>query len=486
MSKSGFLPLLTLLATCFGADTARPVKLEVKLAASSVGVGERAAMTVQLLDAESRPVPAPKDFKVDIVARFPSNATETMASALLKAGESSLRVELPPATTEGFLYIWAKQPELRVGGAYLRIKPARAQKPTEVKKPTHTLAIPVAKLGQMKAELSKTRPSAAAAAEARPPAQPSPAPPAAAPGSGSGSGYLLALRYSPQRAFLGNGKDPVTVHAFVMSRSEAPLPGFRVRLFDGTGTMAPVPLVIPPGEEEGKATLTSNREGKIKVEYLGAMPAVDLDGDRVMTVDFEPPIVGFELQPSPPRISLLDGCDLVLQLIDDEGRPIATKTRRTISLALTSGRGEISAKEIPIDPDSSVARATFTPVWWGPVTVTASTPNLMNVSAAIEVAPPIGLLGFSLAGGLLGGYVFMLKRPKSKLWRVPLGALTGVILLWACLFLGIGVLPRAVILNPMSVFVISVIGGWLGTGVFEPILKRLGFEARAKTTVRTS
>jgi hypothetical protein len=75
----------------------------------------------------------------------------------------------------------------------------------------------------------------------------------------------------------------------------------------------------------------------------------------------------------------------------------------------------------------------------------------------------------------------MLKRRKSKLWRVPLGALTGVILLWACLFMGISVLPRAAILNPMSVFVISVVGGWLGTGVFEPILKRLGFETAAKS-----
>jgi hypothetical protein len=33
----------------------------------------------------------------------------------------------------------------------------------------------------------------------------------------------------------------------------------------------------------------------------------------------------------------------------------------------------------------------------------------------------------------------------------------------------------------MSVFVISVVGGWLGTGVFEPILKRLGFETAAKS-----
>ena len=292
---------------------------------------------------------------------------------------------------------------------------------------------------------------------------------------------MLALRYSPQRAFLANGKDPVTVHAFVMAKGEAPLPGFRLRLFESTGTMAPVPLVIPPGAEEGTATLTWDHEGQVKVEYLGATPAVDLDGDKVMTVSFEPPIVGFELKPSPPRISLVDTCDLVLRLVDDQGRPIATKARRTVSLALESGRGEFSAREVPIEPDSSSARVTFTPVWWGPMTVTASTPNLVNVTASLEVAPPLALLGFSLAGGLLGGYVFMLKRRKSKLWRVPLGALTGVMLLWACLFLGMGLIPRAAILNPMSVFVISVFGGWLGTGVFEPILKRLGLETAAKS-----
>jgi len=194
----------------------------------------------------------------------------------------------------------------------------------------------------------------AAAAEVQPPPLLNPAssaPPAAV---SSASRYLLALRFSPQRAFLANGKDPVTVHAFVMAKGEAPLPGFRVRLFDGTGTMQPVPLVIPPGAEEGTATLRSDHEGQVKVEYLGATPAVDLDGDRVMTVSFEPPIVGLELQPSPPRISLVDTCDLVFRLIDDKGRPIATNARRTVSLALASGRGEFSAREVPIDPITRV------------------------------------------------------------------------------------------------------------------------------------
>jgi ABC-type transport system involved in cytochrome c biogenesis permease subunit len=90
------------------------------------------------------------------------------------------------------------------------------------------------------------------------------------------------------------------------------------------------------------------------------------------------------------------------------------------------------------------------------------------------VDPPLALLGISMAGGLVGGYVFMLKRRRTKRWRVPLGALTGVMLFWAILFLGLSALPRTTILNPISIFVISVLGGWMGTGVFDPILKRLG------------
>ena len=267
------------------------------------------------------------------------------------------------------------------------------------------------------------------------------------------------------------------MHAFVMAREDAPLPGFRLQLFDTSGTLRPVPLVIPPGAEEGVATLTSTHAGDIKVEYLGSAPRVELEGEKIMTVSFEPPIVGVELKPSPARLTLVDTCDLVSQFVDEGGRPLATKGPRKISLALLDGRGDLSAKDFAVDPGNSGGRVTFTPVWWGPATVSASTPNLLTVTATLQVDPPFALLGISLVGGLLGGYVFMLRRRGSKWWRIPLGALTGVILFWAFLFLGLSVLPRAAILNPLSVFVISVLGGWLGTGVFDPVLKRFGLGA---------
>ena len=255
------------------------------------------------------------------------------------------------------------------------------------------------------------------------------------------------------------------------------MPGFRLQLFDSSGRMAPAPLVIPPGEEEGTSTLTFNFAGDVKVEYIGATPRVELDGDRVMTVSFEPPITGVKLRPSPQRISLVETSDVVVNLVDDRGTPIATRTRRVVALARTSGHGEMSAAEVAIEPEGSTGRAASTPVWWGPVTLTASTPKLMSVQATLQADPPLALLAISLAGGLVGGYVFMLKKKRTKRWRVPLGALTGVILFWAVLFLGLSALPRTAILNPISVFVISVLGGWLGTGVFEPVLKRLGLSS---------
>jgi hypothetical protein len=466
--------LLALLAVCSDAGAQRPVKLQVDLVTKSVRVGERARLIVRLVDADNRAVAAPKDLAVSIVARLPSNATEDLASAVLKAGQSEMQVELPPAKTEGWLYIWAKQPELRLGGDFLRIHAKDAARPAAQKpaaaRPSDVMAAPPAARGAKPQVL--TRIPIAGMAVAKRAGEPTPPPPPLP--AAVGADYLLTLRYSPQRPFLANGKDPATVHAFVMARRDSPLPGFRLRLFDTSGTLNPAPLVIPPGEEEGVARLTSNFAGDVKVEYLGSTPRVDLDGEKVLAVRFEPPITGLELKPSPQRISLVDAGDVVVSLVDEKGTPIATRARRLISLTMGSGRGELSTKEIAIDIDNSIGRATFTPVWWGPVTLAASTPNLMSVEARLDVDPPLALLGISIAGGLVGGYVFMLKRRRTKRWRVPLGALTGVILFWAILFLGLSALPRTTILNPISIFVTSVLGGWLGTGVFDPILKRLG------------
>ena len=122
MVRRWVVPLmLALLAVSSDAGAQRPVKLQVDLVTKSVRVGERARLIVRLVDADNRAVAAPKDLAVSIVARLPSNATEDLTSAVLKTGQSEMQVELPPAKTEGWLYIWAKQPELRLGLLFMPI-----------------------------------------------------------------------------------------------------------------------------------------------------------------------------------------------------------------------------------------------------------------------------------------------------------------------------------------------------------------------------
>ena len=497
-----------------------PVKLDVQAAKRVVATNERSQLRVTLLDVQNRPVAATKNLTVQIIARFPSNQTKNLAQATIPAGKSAQTVEIPALDTKGFVYIWAKQPELRLGGLFLAVRPETKQQrrsapisetimrpspvTTAAEDEVHASIQPAAGwIAQPSPGIPKPAHQAGASAQKQARRIPLPANPAAAGQASVSSGipimesppitaaavtahptYLLALRYSPLRGFLANGRDPATVHAFVTTPDGQPnTEDVRVNLFDSSGTLNPVPLTVPANVGMGSAELTSDTVGDVKVEYVSARPSTQLEGDRVLDIHFEPPIAAVQLKPSPARISFVDSCDLVVQFVDESGKPIATGTPRSVSLSLESGKGDISDKDFTIAQGHSDGRSTFSPLWWGPMTIAASTPNLMTQQAVVQVTPPWGLLGASLLGGFAGGFLFFLRYRRSKKLRITIGAFTGMLLYWAVLLLGLAALPRTSVLNPISAFVIAVVGGWLGLQVFEPILKKLGLSKQqpAKT-----
>ncbi len=413
------------------AAAATPMKIRVDPVTGTVRAGESPSLVVQLMDADNRPAPAPKDLPVKISTRLPSNVVEEVAAIIIRAGQSSATIKIPPPRVTGPVYYWARQQEMMTGGTFVTVKGGR--------------------------------------------------PPAA--GDVPASPYVVTLRYSPQREFLADGKDPVTVHAFVLSCDDAPLPAFRITLFDSSGTINPVPLVIPPGQGTGTATLTSKSPGEVKVEYVSSVPRANVDGDPVLKIPFGPPITALQRSVNPREISLVDRADLVVRLVDEHGTPLATTRPRTISLALDRGRGAIEKSELTIPPGSAEARTGFSPLWWGTMGIAVSSPNLFSVTAPIEVKPPFALLGISLLGGLAGAYVFLLRNRRTRPWRVFVGALTGFVFYWACLFLSLAGLPGTVVQNPLSAFVLSVLGGWMGPEIFERLLARFGF-AKEKAKAR--
>ncbi|MGH7599787.1 MAG: hypothetical protein ACREOI_25820, partial [bacterium] len=106
--------------------------------------------------------------------------------------------------------------------------------------------------------------------------------------------------------------------------------------------------------------------------------------------------------------------------------------------------------------------------------VSASTPNLPITTFPLTVTLPLLTLALTAVGGLAGGLIAFWTGKDAKWWRIAIGLITGFVLYWAFVFGVLTVLPRTVVLNPLSAFVLSTLGGWLGTEVFAQILKRFG------------
>jgi hypothetical protein len=435
---------LCLLGGLLQLNAANPVKLELTGPPGHRVIAHKPSRgTVRLLDAHGNPVPAAKDLPVQILLRRrAAEEPRLLTQWKLPKGQSEVSgaFTVPEA---GLIYLWARHPELLPGGANLR--------------------------------------SSAPVSDPAPGVRPRPS---IGPGGGvnsrgpisirSQTPYKLALRYAPQRPFLANGEDSATVQAFVSAPEGLQTPEIRLNFFDSSGTLHPKPLVIPAGEDYGEAVVSSRTPGPVRVELVNSRPQVEIDGYRQIELDFGPPIVGMAVEASPSRLTLLDRCDVVVRLIDSEGIPLATANPRKVTLTVREGRGVLDGPELVIGEREFEQRVSFVPTWWGKVRLDAATPNMITVPVEFHVGFPFALLAISIGGGLLGGFVYRLRHRRAKLWRVGVGGVTGFILYWACLFGFLAAGSTEALLNPLSVFAISLLGGWAGTEVLDHALQSFG------------
>lgn len=433
----------------------KPVKLVVKPDLPSYTIGAQAAIEVILQDVNNQPVPAPKEYIIEIELRGLRPLQKKMQDTI-KVGATSIKLQLP-LDMIGFIEIHAthiaKIPELLSGDTPIRVKP-------------------VAKILQRRrsgAMIPGFNDRFYGAGMLAPPPQ-----------FATEQGPLLVLKSSPQRPLLADGKDAATIHVYYGSEEGVAPSAIRIRLFNSSGRLEPIPpLVIPQGEDYAQATLTSNKVETITVEYLGSTPEVPVSGARQVQIKFGPPITQLELNASPPVITLVDKSDLIVRLLNESGTtPIATDTTRLISFAINKGRGEIEQKEVEIRAGRFEGRTSFLPTWIGEVSISAATPDLPPTSIPIKVTLPLMPLTLSALGGLAGGVIAYWTGKDSKQWRIAVGLITGFVLYWGFIFGLLDVVPRAIVLNPLSAFALSTLGGWLGTEVFAQIIKRLGLTTR--------
>jgi len=423
-------------------------KLVVKPEAPTYRRGATAQIEVIIQDENNKIVQASKEVVVELEIRFPSRKIQKMQDTI-KVGQASAKFKLLLDEIGVFdirARHQAKNQEFLEGSI-----PIRVNKPLLRSRPGAGMA-------------GLDRGFASVMKEPQIPLVPSLA--------GRDS---LEIKFSPQRPLLADNKDSATIHVFLYADNEegTAKTDIRVRLFNNGGKLDPTPVKISRGSDYGYAKLTSDQIGMVTVEYLGATPTVQPPDARQLQINFVPPINRVEISASPPEITLVDNADLIVRLLDEQDRPIVTDTPRLISFAIEQGRGEIKDDTLQIPKGHSDGRTSFAPTWRGQVKLLAATPNLQIAATPLTVTLPMSLLILSAIGGVAGGGIAFKVHPESTWWRILIGLVTGFVLYWAFIFIGgLTMLSRAVVLNPLSAFALSTLGGWLGTEVFTFILKR--------------
>lgn len=515
-----------------GAGT--PVKIDLVEESPSSSDGA-IRLLVNLLDAENQPAAANKEFRVDFEGKMPSGAVQK-ASIAIKPGEKSAVIELP--TQESGIVTWsASNRELARGGILLNVQSTNSGEPETATSPSPApspqpeevitadqLAPIIDKDSSITRSLndnSKRRDSAISIDRNKPPVRitsksVSPAPvqtdknnekqpethpehvtpvlktiqqaasfvpiqPLVSPSRSSTPGQKfpasdwtpsLVFNYYPNRKLWADQTDSATIYAC--------LSGDRARwdmsiyVMSDIGPTSPAAIVIPKGQNMGKATLVADRPGKISVRYLSSEPWAQVSGVP-LTIDFGPPVAALRITANPAVFGLFDKPEISIGLVNGKDVTVPTDERRPVFLSIGSGRGEVDRSDLVIDANDSRTTTRFTPSWPGAVTVIATSPYLQDARYDLRVLTPTLLLILCGVGGAIGGTLAFVTNKRDAKWqRIPIGLVTGFVLYWALLFgvLYIPRFPHAGLLNPLSAVVIPLFGGWLGTKVITLVLKQ--------------
>jgi hypothetical protein len=451
----------------------RPVKLSVQTPNAVVAVGSRVGVEVVLQNTNNQPVKAAKDFALEIEIRQPSRKIEK-TPAIIKTGESGVKFQTQLSEL-GLVEIRAKHRELLESSAFLNVKSSAVMKskpsfkppPKPTLKPKLKTDSSVSPFTAINVDFgvdrvtSRFQLASLITISAQKPL------PAASPDL-TAQGLTLCCNYS--RRFLADGKDAARIQLVLDNRA---LEEAHVQLTSSSGKLTPEKVVIPRGEFSGEALLTNDHPGVVTVGVQSSWPGVQVNGEKNLRVSFAPPITVLALKVSPPKIFQVDRSDLIVSLNDEKNRTVITDERRDISLAVESGNGEIQPKVITIQPGQYEGRASFSPSQSGKAIISATTSNLAPALDDLEVDRCTVLFICSCLGGLLGGLLAFWSL-SLKWWRLPTGAVTGMVLYWGIIFAPLSLLSRAAIINFWGAVVISIIGGWLGTEVFSMLLRRFG------------
>jgi hypothetical protein len=450
--------------------TQRPIKLDVRPLSQGVRVGQNVTVEVDLLDANNKPISGSKPYQVTVTLKNPSGNLEKY-SVTIPVGQSMSKLTFP-AHEVGLLNLAVQEVNqtLLSGGNSLLVGPAVVSKRVNKTKSLSLQIVPSLGSGYVRTVSARNvvddRPaygdiSQGLAADAAP---------ASAPVT------LLLTNSSGKDEILADGKDFARIQIYYVDPKGAPAPAdVKVWLSPSNGQMNQQPLVIKKGQAFAEGQWTSLSPVDASISFVASGPNYSVQGDRILKVSFVPAIYGIApANADPLRVSLIDCAPVTAQFFDKDGRTIQTNKLRHVTFVSSSPSLYLDPSAQDIQPAGSEASTFVIPTWPGNSSVDIWTPGYDHQTLQIVVTVWLVLI-LCLSGGVVGGIAARDALKGTIAWRMFVGILGAIVLVWISVY---AVLPQThsiIAHNPISVFVVGILGGYSGTRALDFAVKKLGY-----------
>jgi hypothetical protein len=202
-----------------------------------------------------------------------------------------------------------------------------------------------------------------------------------------------------------------------------------------------------------------------------------VDAPVALQANFVRPIVGIGIVPTGLQtLSLIDRVPLVAQFFDADGNAIPTDAARTVTFVSGNSVIGVQQETVSLKPGDLSADTMILPFWLGTAAIFVSADHLKTAEHEVQVVGMIVLI-VCLIGGFLGGLVSFFSSGGKLYSRLVVSLAAGIVLSWGYVFGVLSKVDSSVAHNYISVFVVSLLGGYMGIKAFDLILKRFGWAA---------
>lgn len=460
---------------------ARPARLSLSPLSKQVNLGKTFQVNVTLLSADNKPVAAERDRSIDIDVELPSGKKTTQTLEIPKGATSAVVNLASPEAGLASITARPNSSDIRPAKTDLLVLPTTSGLPSNKrslaatgKKPTSKLALPDALPRYLPARLGHSATFQTVRFEMRENSRAGPSD-SGPPQSVTSSAQLQIRIDNAGSDYIANGSDAAIISAYFENPDGTPAPtNINIWLTFTRGSLAPGVLQIPKGSYFGSARLTSTWPGDVHIAFVSSNPAYALEGATAFDVQFVP--LGVILN-GPAKLSVIDNVPVLVVFVNDHG-PIAPGKDWPVKLLTSQSKLAFTPDSLIVKGDSPLGTAMVLPKSVGSDTIEAVVSDYQPVPLNVEVTWRL-ILALCLAGGMLGGIAAWQQLKGSWFWRIFLGLLGGAFLSWLYVFLALPITVAGsaignVAHNTISLFFVSVLGGYAGLRVIDFAARKAG------------